>query len=333
MLVHLFADPMFKTINKKIFAILLLAGLSGVIAGMPYMADMADMLAVAAGTAPIAKSAVPLPWLVAVVPCRTGSCLRSLFSWGCACPARWDCECRFSVPDGRQGDTVAGGLAGRTAGRGNPGSRVSCGRCTVFLPHLPAPMQSLFRVPLWKRLLAGVLYGGLTEELLMRLFLLPLAVWFAGRWWKQADGMPAPGAFRAAIGLVALLFALAHLPATAAVVPLTPMLVLRALVLNGLAGVVFGFLAARRGRRHAGPYGSAWVLRFPAPAAESHALSRACHSPGSPMGTPIAPQPGDRLIGGRGPAPVLPWPGDLGAAQALNACPARRRRRSRVPFA
>lgn len=35
------------------------------------------------------------------------------------------------------------------------------------------------------------------------------------------------------------------------------------------------------------------------------------------MGTPIAPQPGDRLIGGRGPAPVLPWPGDLERGSGL----------------
>jgi membrane protease YdiL (CAAX protease family) len=40
-----------------------------------------------------------------------------------------------------------------------------------FLRHLPEPMLPLFGMSLWKRLLAGVLYGGITEELLMRLFL------------------------------------------------------------------------------------------------------------------------------------------------------------------
>jgi hypothetical protein len=43
--------------------------------------------------------------------------------------------------------------------------------------HLPAALHPLFAIPLWKRLLASVLYGGITEELFMRLFLVsaPLA--------------------------------------------------------------------------------------------------------------------------------------------------------------
>ena len=45
---------------------------------------------------------------------------------------------------------------------------------------------------------------------------------------------------------VAVLFGLGHLPATAAMVPLTTLVVARALVLNGLAGVVFGWLYWRR---------------------------------------------------------------------------------------
>lgn len=66
------------------------------------MADMADMLAVA-GTAPIAKSAVPLPWLVAVVLMQNGFCLRSLFSLGMRLSSKVDCECRFSRPGRKAG--------------------------------------------------------------------------------------------------------------------------------------------------------------------------------------------------------------------------------------
>jgi hypothetical protein len=40
---------------------------------------------------------------------------------------------------------------------------------------------------------------------------------------------------------------LGHLPATAAVAPLTPLLVARALVLNGVAGIAFGYLYWRHG--------------------------------------------------------------------------------------
>ena len=47
--------------------------------------------------------------------------------------------------------------------------------------------------------------------------------------------------------LAAVLFGLGHLPATAALLPLTPAVVARAVVLNGIAGVVFGWLYWRRG--------------------------------------------------------------------------------------
>lgn len=95
--------------------------------------------------------------------------------------------------------------------------------------------------------MAGVVYGGITEELLMRLFLLSLVARLLGRWWKTADGSPTNGVFWAAICLVALLFGLGHLPATAYMAPLTSMLVVRALAPNAVPGVVFGYLCWRHG--------------------------------------------------------------------------------------
>jgi membrane protease YdiL (CAAX protease family) len=47
--------------------------------------------------------------------------------------------------------------------------------------------------------------------------------------------------------LVALLFGLGHLPATAALVPLTPLVVIRAIALNGPASLVFGYVYWTRG--------------------------------------------------------------------------------------
>ena len=116
-----------------------------------------------------------------------------------------------------------------------------------FLRHLPASMLGMFDIPLWKRLLGGVAYGGITEELFMRLFLMSLAAWLLGRWWKTPAGVPVAGAFWAAMFLVAILFGLGHLPATSAITPLTPLLVARALVLNGIAGVAYGYLYWTRG--------------------------------------------------------------------------------------
>lgn len=59
--------------------------------------------------------------------------------------------------------------------------------------------------------------------------------------------MPTSGAFWTAIILVAVLFGLGHLPTTSAMAPLTQMLVVRAVVLNAIAGIVFGYLYWKRG--------------------------------------------------------------------------------------
>lgn len=112
-----------------------------------------------------------------------------------------------------------------------------------FAPRLPQE----FDIPLWKRLLAGVLYGGVTEELLTRLFLVSLFAWVFRLVWASPHDVPGSGAFWSVIVITAVAFGALHLPMTAAITPLSPLLVGRALLLNGFAGVVFGFLFWRHG--------------------------------------------------------------------------------------
>jgi membrane protease YdiL (CAAX protease family) len=64
---------------------------------------------------------------------------------------------------------------------------------------------------------------------------------------KTADGRPTVAVLWIANILAAVLFGLGHLPATAALLPITPLVVLRAIVLNGLGGVIFGWLYFTRG--------------------------------------------------------------------------------------
>jgi membrane protease YdiL (CAAX protease family) len=96
-------------------------------------------------------------------------------------------------------------------------------------------------VPIWQAVLAS-LYGGITEELLMRLGLLTVLAWLLGNISYTAQGLPSDAAICTAIIITAIAFGLGHLPATAALIPLTPAVVIRALALNGLAGLVFGYL-------------------------------------------------------------------------------------------
>lgn len=117
----------------------------------------------------------------------------------------------------------------------------------VFLARLPETLLRLARKanPL-KGFLASF-YGGFSEEILMRLFLFSGLAWLLGRFWQTSSGMPASGAFWTANLLVAVLFGLGHLPATAAITPLTPLIVFRAIVLNGIVGLLFGYLFWRFG--------------------------------------------------------------------------------------
>jgi hypothetical protein len=118
----------------------------------------------------------------------------------------------------------------------------------VFAPRLPRDVAAggaqTTTTTWWQGLLAS-LYGGLDEEILLRLGLMTLLVWLGARLTRARR--PRDAVYWAGNVLAALLFGLGHLPATAALVPLTPLVVARALALNGIGGVVFGWLYWRQG--------------------------------------------------------------------------------------
>ena len=117
----------------------------------------------------------------------------------------------------------------------------------VLAPRLPnLPFVIVARLPVWKRLLA-CFYGGIYEELLTRLFLLSLVAWIANRSWRESAPELSNSAFWFANVLVAILFGLGHLPSTSLFMPITPLVVTAALLLNGLAGIAFGYLYRRQG--------------------------------------------------------------------------------------
>lgn len=119
----------------------------------------------------------------------------------------------------------------------------------LFTPHLPEALKSAAagtNLPVWKRFLAGF-YGGINEELLMRFFLLSGLLWLVTRIWHTPGGGPVPTAFIIINIVVAVIFGLGHLPATKMLTPITPLLVVRAIVLNSVAGIVFGWIYWRYG--------------------------------------------------------------------------------------
>jgi Type II CAAX prenyl endopeptidase Rce1-like len=113
----------------------------------------------------------------------------------------------------------------------------------LMQPVLPEALQAANNTEQsWLNLLTAMFYGGITEEILMRWGLMSLLVWIAWKGLKQGVTLPSQGIYQGAIVLAALVFGLLHLPATAAIVPLTPVAIVRALLLNGIGGIAFGWL-------------------------------------------------------------------------------------------
>ena len=115
----------------------------------------------------------------------------------------------------------------------------------LFRAETAAPATDTARA-IFEGLIGGLLYGGLTEEAMMRWGLLSLVAWALLRLARRPLDARAPLVYAIAIVLTAILFGAGHLPAAAMVAPLDTALVTRILILNGLAGIVYGALFWRR---------------------------------------------------------------------------------------
>jgi hypothetical protein len=115
---------------------------------------------------------------------------------------------------------------------------------TLFAHAAPASTA----VARWRGLLASF-YGGIAEEILLRLFVMTALVRLV-MLVTRARTLSAPIA-ATAIALAALIFGAGHLPAAAQLGPLDALVVARVLVLNALVGLACGWLYWRRGLEHA----------------------------------------------------------------------------------
>jgi len=115
-----------------------------------------------------------------------------------------------------------------------------------FVPRIPALAQPGLVTPAWMGFLASFC-GGIDEELMLRFGFLTLLAWLIVKVTRIPVGRTTAAVFWAANILAALAFGAGHLPATRALVPLTSIVVLRALSLNGYMGIILGYLYWKRG--------------------------------------------------------------------------------------
>ncbi len=108
----------------------------------------------------------------------------------------------------------------------------------LFLPYWPEQIVDTARkTTLWENFLAS-LYGGINEELLMRLFGFSVLVWLL-----SFISHPNTAIFWIVNGVMAVVFGVGHLPALKGLVgKISPVMLTRTLLLNAPIGLICGWL-------------------------------------------------------------------------------------------
>lgn len=132
------------------------------------------------------------------------------------------------------------------------------GGLCLILPDLwffgnyePAILASYLVKPTIPYLIAMVTYGGVIEEVMLRLFVMSLVAFVLHKLFEKGKAETSTKVLIAANVLAALLFAAGHLPTIEILLGLTPMIVFRCFLLNGGFGLLFGWLYRKYGLQYA----------------------------------------------------------------------------------
>lgn len=112
-------------------------------------------------------------------------------------------------------------------------------------------MNSYNTKPTLSYLIASVIYGGVIEEVMLRLFWMSLVAFALWKIFDRKNDHPSTVILITANIVAAILFAAGHLPATATMIGLSPMIIFRCFLLNGGVGLLFGWLYRKYGLRYA----------------------------------------------------------------------------------
>lgn len=118
----------------------------------------------------------------------------------------------------------------------------------IFIPNIPAlPNEEFVFNPLY--LISAIIYGGVVEEIMLRLFLMSLIVFILHKLFarkKEKTDIPS-WIYVIALLLSAFLFGLGHLPAAFVQLEVTAFLICRIILLNSIGGIAFGYLYWKKG--------------------------------------------------------------------------------------
>lgn len=234
--------------NTRLFVILWLAGLAGVLSFLLVDLDaLMAILPVPAGTE--IPTITPALKLLSLIQPAVILSVAVLVGVGLASKVGLSSPVAEAAASG--GDSVSAfkpqiipGIVGGLAG-----GVVIVFIATVSKPFLPPEVVARIGefgkfIPLPTRLL----YGGITEELLLRWGLMTLLVWAAWRFFQKGQGKPKPAFFVSAILISSLVFGIGHLPVAFMLFPEpTLVLTLFVIVANSAFGLIAGYLYWKRG--------------------------------------------------------------------------------------
>lgn len=112
-------------------------------------------------------------------------------------------------------------------------------------------MESYAAKPTAAFIIGAVIYGGVIEEVMLRLFMMTLIAFILHRLFGKGEAKPSTAVLITANVVSSLLFAAGHLPTTAILLGITPIILIRCFLLNGGIGALFGWLYHRYGLRYA----------------------------------------------------------------------------------
>ena len=99
-------------------------------------------------------------------------------------------------------------------------------------------------------LIAMVTYGGVIEEVMLRLFFMSLIAFILYKLFETNKDKPSTTVLIISNIIASFLFAAGHIPLTSILFGLTPMFLFRCFLLNGGLGLMFGWLYRKYGMRY-----------------------------------------------------------------------------------
>ena len=112
-----------------------------------------------------------------------------------------------------------------------------------FLPYWPEALRDIARKTTLLENFAASFYGGINEEILVRLLGLSAFAWLLSRIWHTSAGLPTSTIFWISNVVLAILFGIGHLPALKNLLgKIPPLMLARSLLLNFPVGLMCGWL-------------------------------------------------------------------------------------------